>query len=90
MLMAATASAPGRPLGIECAGDPPPSLAIQTVDEPWPIGHFAACHHPQTVAGRYVLPAFGEFTGGWNVERQPGRELYAVGGQVVWRVPGGR
>ncbi len=104
------------------AGDPPPSLAIDVVDEPWPIGPFAACHHPQTDAARYVLaghlhpaltlhgpahdrlrlpcfsfdarcavlPAFGEFTGGWNVPRQPGRELYAVGGQAVWRVPAGR
>lgn len=103
------------------AGDPPPSLGIQTVDEPWPMGPFAACHHPRTDAARYVisghlhpaltlrgpgrdrlrlacfsvedrcavLPAFGEFTGGWQVERQPGRTLYAVGGQAVWRVPAG-
>ena len=104
------------------AGDPPVSLAIETVNEPWPVGPFAACHHPQTVAGRYVLaghlhpaltlrgpahdhlrlpcfsfdahcavlPAFGEFTGGWSVPRQPGRALYAVGGGAVWRVPVGR
>ncbi|WP_029526493.1 ligase-associated DNA damage response endonuclease PdeM [Polaromonas glacialis] len=104
------------------AGDPPLLLDIETVDEPWPIGPFAACHHPQKVAARYViaghlhpaltlrgpgrdhlrlpcfsfdercavLPAFGEFTGGWQVERQPGRTLYAVGGQAVWRVPAGR
>ena len=104
------------------AGDPPPSLNIQVVDEPWPMGPFAACHHPQADANRYVLaghlhpaltlygpgrdrlrlpcfsfdagcavlPAFGEFTGGWQVERQPGRTLYAVGGQAVWRVPSGR
>ena len=104
------------------AGDPPLSLDIETVDEPWPIGPFAACHHPQKDAARYViaghlhpaltlrgpgrdhlrlpcfsfdercavLPAFGEFTGGWQVERQPGRTLYAVGGQAVWRVPAGR
>ena len=37
-----------------------------------------------------VLPAFGEFTGGWQVERQPGRTLYAVGGSAVWRVPAAR
>lgn len=104
------------------AGDPPTSLNIQVVDEPWPIGPFAACHHPQKDAARYViaghlhpaltlrgpgrdhlrlpcfsfdercavLPAFGEFTGGWSVERQAGRTLYAVGGQAVWRVPAGR
>lgn len=102
------------------AGDPPLALNIQTVDEPWPIGPFAACHHPQVDATRYVLaghlhpaltlygqgrdqlrlacfsfdvrcavlPAFGEFTGGWKVERQAGRTLYAVGGEAVWRVPG--
>jgi uncharacterized protein len=104
------------------AGDPPLSLDIQAVDEPWPMGPFAACHHPQLDAARYVLsghlhpaltlhgpahdqlrlacfsfearcavlPAFGEFTGGWQVGRQPGRTLYAVGGQAVWRVPDGR
>lgn len=101
------------------AGDPPEGQGIQTVDEPWSIGPFAACHHPQRVPGRYViaghlhpvltlrgpardrlrlpcfsfeegcavLPAFGEFTGGWPVERQAGRSLYAVGGNAVWRVP---
>ena len=101
------------------AGDPPLALNIQTVDEPWPIGPFAACHHPQKNDSRYViaghlhpaltlhgagrdhlrlacfsfdpgcavLPAFGEFTGGWKVERRPGRAFYAVGGQAVWRVP---
>lgn len=101
------------------AGDPPLSLGIQAVDEPWAVGPFAACHHPQIDATRYViaghlhpvislhgrgrehlrlacfsfearcavLPAFGEFTGGWQVQRQPGRTLYAVGGQAVWRIP---
>ena len=34
-----------------------------------------------------VLPAFGEFTGGWLLQRQAARTLYAVGGQTVWRVP---
>jgi DNA ligase-associated metallophosphoesterase len=37
------------------AGDPPPALGITCVDEPWPLGGLALCHHPQTVAGTYAL-----------------------------------
>lgn len=37
------------------AGDPPASLGIEVVDEPWPLGPFACCHHPQRQAGRQVL-----------------------------------
>ncbi len=37
------------------AGDPPPSLRFDIVDEPFRIGPFAACHHPQAVAGAYAL-----------------------------------
>ncbi len=102
------------------AGDPPPSLDIAVVNEPWLIGPFAACHHPQqhpthgVIAGHLhpalnlrgkgndnlrlpcfcfesqlaVLPAFGEFTGGWTVLPHPGRRLYPVGGQTVWGLPG--
>ncbi len=101
------------------AGDPPADLAITVVDEPHPMGPFAACHHPQQQPGRLVLaghvhpalnlrgagrdrlrlpcfcleegqlvlPAFGEFTGGWTVVPQPGLQLFAVGGQAVWRLP---
>ena len=29
------------------AGDPPASLGIAVVDEPWSLGPFAACHHPR-------------------------------------------
>jgi metallophosphoesterase superfamily enzyme len=86
------------------------------VDEPYLVGPFAACHHPQThrthavLAGHLhpaaqlqgpardrlrlpcfvfearsaILPAFGEFTGGYTVEAKPGMQLYAVGGQAVW------
>lgn len=36
---------------------------------------------------RAILPAFGEFTGGHTTEPQPGLQLYAVGGQAVWRLP---
>ena len=38
-------------------------------------------------ARQLVLPAFGEFTGGWRVEAEPGRRLYPVGGAVVWSLP---
>jgi DNA ligase-associated metallophosphoesterase len=101
------------------AGDPPASLGIRVVDEPFAIGPFAACHHPQRHetlgviaghlhpalslhgagrdsvrlpcfcldAGLLILPAFGEFTGGWNVPRQPGRRLYPVGDSRVWQLP---
>ena len=34
-----------------------------------------------------ILPAFGEFTGGWQVEPTPGRRFYAVGGNGVWALP---
>ena len=101
------------------AGDPPSSLNIDVVTEPWLVGPFASCHHPQQhpphfvlaghlhpVCGLYgsgrdsvrlpcfvqegaqaVLPAFGEFTGGWYVERAPGRRFYALGGDAVWALP---
>ena len=35
---------------------------------------------------RLVLPAFGEFTGGWRVEPHPERRFFAVGGHAVWRL----
>ncbi|MES2911003.1 MAG: ligase-associated DNA damage response endonuclease PdeM [Pseudomonadota bacterium] len=101
------------------AGDPPESLNIKVVEEPWLIGPFAACHHPQShathavIAGhlhpvvslrgrgrdhlrlpcfcfeerRAVLPAFGEFTGGWSMKTEPGLKVYPVGGEVVWCLP---
>lgn len=101
------------------AGDPPASLGMEVVDEPWLIGPFAACHHPQqhpthkVVAGHLhpalrlygrgrdhvrlpcfcfeahqaILPAFGEFTGGWTVTPALGLQLYPVGGHAVWRLP---
>ena len=102
------------------AGDPPASWRIEVVDEPYLLGPFALCHHPQlhathfvlaghvhpvcrlagrgrdslrmpcfmAVAGQAVVPAFGEFTGGWMVGAEVGRRLYPVGGDVVWCLPG--
>lgn len=37
------------------AGDPPASLGIQVVDEPWNLGPFSGCHHPQSDGSRHVL-----------------------------------
>ncbi len=37
------------------AGDPPAELGIEVVDEPWDLGPWALCHHPQAVKGRYAL-----------------------------------
>ena len=37
------------------AGDPPPELGIEVVDEPMMLGPFALCHHPRPVPSAYVL-----------------------------------
>ena len=37
------------------AGDPPAALGVQVVDEPLRLGGLALCHHPQQIAGAYVL-----------------------------------
>ncbi|MBN3753647.1 ligase-associated DNA damage response endonuclease PdeM [Paraburkholderia sp. Tr-20389] len=37
------------------AGMLPPSLAVETVLEPWLFGPWALCHYPQVVDGAYVL-----------------------------------
>lgn len=37
------------------AGDPPAALGLEVVNEPWPLGGLALCHHPQVVAGAYAL-----------------------------------
>ncbi|MEK0416445.1 MAG: ligase-associated damage response endonuclease PdeM [Pseudomonadota bacterium] len=37
------------------AGDLPAHVGIDLVDEPWPLGPWALCHHPQSVQGRYAL-----------------------------------
>jgi DNA ligase-associated metallophosphoesterase len=98
------------------AGDPPPSLGVDVVDEPWALGPFACCHHPQSHPERFVLaghlhpvvslqglgrdrlrlpcfvsdadqavlPAFGEFTGGFAMSAAPGRCFHALGGERVW------
>ena len=37
------------------AGDPPATLLVRVVDEPFRMGPFALCHHPEPVDGAYVL-----------------------------------
>jgi DNA ligase-associated metallophosphoesterase len=37
------------------AGDPPASLGVEVVDEPWRLGGLALCHHPRPHAGAYAL-----------------------------------
>ncbi len=37
------------------AGNPPVGLEIVVMDEPWLIGPFAACHHPQIHPTHFVL-----------------------------------
>jgi len=37
------------------AGDPPATLGIEAVDEPFRLGALALCHHPRPVRGAYAL-----------------------------------
>ena len=37
------------------AGDPPPGLRMEMVDEPYLQGPFAFCHHPDVLIAAYVL-----------------------------------
>ncbi|WP_322047463.1 ligase-associated DNA damage response endonuclease PdeM [Paraburkholderia sp. J67] len=92
---------------------------VERVIEPYGMGPWALCHHPQTVEGAYVLaghehpvfrlasgvdrvrlpcfrfgrrtgvlPAFGAFTGGFDVgARATDVDVYVVAGERVWRIP---
>jgi metallophosphoesterase superfamily enzyme len=64
------------------AGDPPAQAQIVVVDEPWPIGPFATCHHPQSHPTHFVLAGHDH-----PVTAAPGRRFHAVGGDRVWAVP---
>lgn len=37
------------------AGDPPSSLGVRVVDEPWPLGPLVCCHHPRHQGSTPVL-----------------------------------
>jgi uncharacterized protein len=97
------------------AGDPPPELEIDCVDEPVQEGPFTLLHRPRPSADGYVLaghihpvvrlvgrgrirerppcfwireryavlPAFGDFTGGGEVQPLPGDRVYVIAGDVV-------
>lgn len=92
------------------AGDPPAGLNISVVEEPFSVGGFALCHHPQNVHAAFalaghehpavvlngkgrsrarlpcfylksdqlVLPAFGEFTGGYVVQPTRCAQVFPV------------
>ena len=98
------------------AGDPPETLGITVLDEPWLLGPFALQHEPHAHPERPVLaghvhpvfilrgrarqrlrlpcflideqvsllPAFGEFTGGWEIAPLPTSQVYLAGAGRVW------
>lgn len=100
------------------AGALPPAFGVELVKEPYRLGPWALCHHPQTVDGAYalaghehpvyrlatrldrarlpcfrfgaragVLPAFGAFTGGFEVNDDVRREaVYVIAGERVLQV----
>lgn len=100
------------------AGDPPPQLAVDVVDELWRVGPLALCHHPQELIGAYVLaghvhpvvrlsvgrdslrlpcfvfgakqatlPAFGAFTGGYEVSARQDEQLFVCTDDRVFAYP---
>jgi uncharacterized protein len=100
------------------AGALPASFAMDVVKEPYRLGSWALCHHPQRVADAYalaghehpvyklatridsarlpcfrfgpqagVLPAFGAFTGGYEVNGEVrGESVYVIAGERVFGV----
>lgn len=98
------------------AGDPPASLGIEVVSEPWLLEPFALQHEPhphltQPVLAGHVhpvfilrgkarqrlrlpcflidgqvslLPAFGEFTGGWEIAPTGASRVFLTGADRVW------
>ncbi|MDR5802915.1 ligase-associated DNA damage response endonuclease PdeM [Caballeronia sp. LZ001] len=100
------------------AGALPEAFGVELVKEPYRLGPWALCHHPQTVDDAYalaghehpvyrlatradsvrlpcfrfgqrsgVLPAFGAFTGGFEVNGDVrGEAVYVVAGERVFNV----
>jgi uncharacterized protein len=102
------------------AGALPALFGVDVVKEPYVLGPWALCHHPQMVEGAYalaghehpvyrlatrtdslrlpcfrfarkagVLPAFGAFTGGYEVNADARNEaIYVIAGERVFAVSG--
>jgi len=100
------------------AGDPPPSLEVEMVNEPYLLGNIALQHIPSPHATHHVvaghvhptfrlqgkgrqslrlpcfhhepaltlLPSFGDFTGGYAVEKTSTSKVYVTDGSGVWPV----
>ncbi|MDD2108613.1 MULTISPECIES: ligase-associated DNA damage response endonuclease PdeM [Pseudomonas] len=98
------------------AGDPPVTLEIEVMNEPWLLEPFALQHEPEphpshpVLAGHVhpvfvlrgkarqrlrlpcflidgqvsLLPAFGEFTGGWEIAPTSASRVYLAGADRVW------
>jgi uncharacterized protein len=48
------------------AGDPPTELAMAVVDEPWPLGPWALCHHPLPPGAASSAPQRPRIAGHWH------------------------
>ena len=100
------------------AGDPPPSLEVDVVNEPYLLSNIALQHIPSPHATHHVvaghvhptfrlqgkgrqslrlpcfhhepaltlLPSFGDFTGGYAIEKTSTSKVYVTDGSSVWPV----
>lgn len=48
------------------AGNPPAELAMRVVDEPWPLGPWALCHHPLPPGEASGTPQPARIAGHWH------------------------
>lgn len=88
-------SEPWRDGGLALRHDPEPDATAAVL-----AGHLHPCVRLQGAggdrlrlpcfwqrAGLLVLPAFGEFTGGATIRREPGDRVLAIGGERVFEIP---
>ncbi|TWI53019.1 putative phosphoesterase [Pseudomonas duriflava] len=98
------------------AGDPPSSLRITVVSEPFLVGPLSLQHEPDphpthhvlaghvhpvfylngrgrqrlrlpcfsVETGLTLLPAFGDFTGGWEIKPAAARRIFVLGDGGIW------